>query len=100
MMQSTQCWVYKGPRQPEMYLYLPVEGDFARVPQPLMDQLGRLQLALNFELTPTRKLARVDPNAVLKAFDEQGFYLQMPPSTAKPSMAPTYQPSSVRTRTT
>lgn len=62
-----------------MYLYLPLESDFSQVPQALIDQLGPLELILNFELEPGRKLARAETGTVLKALDEQGFYLQMPP---------------------
>ena len=35
------------------------------------------------KLEPGRKLARADVQLVLAAIDEQGYYLQMPPSTGE-----------------
>ena len=38
---------------------------------------------MTIALTPERKLARADVNEVLAAIEEQGFYLQMPPTAAE-----------------
>ena len=78
-----ECWVYKGSRQPDMYLYLPAPDNVTRVPSVLLERLGPLELALRFELTPERTLARASAVNVIAALNEQGFYLQMPPT--KPS---------------
>lgn len=79
-----RCWVYRGRRQPETYLYLPAADALERVPEALLERLGPLELALSFELTPGRKLARADPDRVLRALEERGYYLQMPPPRSAP----------------
>ena len=71
--------MYRGRRRPDTYLYVPEPDDFARVPAALLERLGRLELALAFELHPGRPLANADPRAVLAALDERGYYLQLPP---------------------
>lgn len=80
MTKGRACWVYRGRKQPEMYLYVSAENDFERVPNELLKRMGTPELALNFELTPDRKLARANAQTVLDALDEKGFYLQMPPA--------------------
>ena len=53
------CWIYRGTRQVEMYLYLAKEDAFD-------DQ--------------TRRLARENVAKVIANLKQQGFHLQMPPS--------------------
>ena len=43
-----------------------------------MKLFGKPEFALEFELTPERKLAAADALEVLNNISEQGFYLQMP----------------------
>ena len=74
-----KCWVYRGRRQPEAYLFVLHRDDFSAVPQPLLKQLGTLELALEFELIPGRRLARSDPDTVRAALADRGFFLQPPP---------------------
>ena len=78
-MERFDCCVYKGRDQPDTYLYLPLPDDFSCVPQALLERLGTLELALNFELTPQRPLARAAAPKVIAAIKAQGFYLQLPP---------------------
>ena len=49
--------------------------------QDLLKQFGEAELAMTLLLTPERKLARVEAPKVLESIAEQGFFLQMPPST-------------------
>ncbi|MEM9301076.1 MAG: YcgL domain-containing protein [Pseudomonadota bacterium] len=74
-----ECWIYRGKKQPDAYLFIPREGDFEAVPQALLDRMGELELAMNIELTPGRKLARSNPEIVREALSTQGFFLQPPP---------------------
>lgn len=64
-----------------MYLYLraDLQADEDTIPAELLKRTGVLELAMELELTPGRKLARVDTAAVLQALDDQGWFLQMPP---------------------
>lgn len=77
------CQIYRSPRQQEMYLYVDRSEDLARVPQALLTRFGEPEAAMIIKLDAGRKLARADAAAVLSAIEEQGYYLQMPPSTAE-----------------
>ncbi|MGK0171041.1 MAG: hypothetical protein ACI9W2_002770 [Gammaproteobacteria bacterium] len=78
-MSSIPCWVYRGKKQPDMYLYVGAKDDFSDVPEELLARMGPLELALQFELDAQRRLARAEPTAVLSALAEHGYYLQLPP---------------------
>ena len=54
-----------------------------RVPDSLLQQLGELKSVMLLKLEPGRKLARADVESVRRAIEEQGYYLQMPPTPAE-----------------
>lgn len=56
-----------------------MKSEFSRVPEPLLVLLGPLELVMELELTPNRKLARVDRDLLCAELDTKGYYLQMPP---------------------
>lgn len=76
---SLPCWVYRSPRQQEMYLYLAHEDGFDQIPPALLARFGEPILVIELELNPARKLAREDVNTVMANLREKGFHLQMPP---------------------
>jgi uncharacterized protein len=76
----TRCYVYRSSRRADTYVYVPRQDDFAGLPEGLMRMLGRLEFALEFELTPGRRLAREDTAAVQANLELQGFDLQLPPA--------------------
>ena len=78
---TTACWIYKGAKRDEMYLYVDREDDFERVPPALLSAMGDLELVMSLELNRNRKLARADVERVMEDLNQQGFYLQMPPVT-------------------
>src|SRR3569832_2218328 len=55
---SQPCAIYKSLKKFDSYLYVEKEGEFARVPAPLLQMLGRLEFVMTIELTPRRKLAK------------------------------------------
>ena len=79
-----KCLIYRCLKKQEMYLYIPFMEDEQRALSQLPDQLnnltGRLEKVMELELTPQRKLARVDSADVIEALSSKGFYLQMPPA--------------------
>jgi len=79
MSDTTHCWIYRSPRKDEMYLYLAEEDGFDEIPEPLMQRFGEPQFVLELDLSPQRKLARVEVTTVIGALRENGFFLQMPP---------------------
>ncbi len=78
------CYVYKGKREPDTYLFVGQEDDCSRVPDELLNMLGELERVMALELSREKKLARSEAATVLKAIEEQGFYLQLPPKYAHP----------------
>jgi len=72
--------VYKTRRKADMYLFVDFKADLEPVPESLLERFGTPELALSLNLTPGRKLARVDAQSVLGAIEEVGYFLQMPPS--------------------
>jgi len=75
------CDIYKGSKKAEMYLYVPSDKGLEEVPEPLIEGFGELSLVINLQLTTSHKLARVDVTTVIEALQQQGYYLQMPPSS-------------------
>ena len=73
--------VFRSPRREGMYVYIPRDNSPEELPASLLEYFGRPAHALDLVLTPERKLARADVTDVIAAIDEQGFYLQMPPSS-------------------
>ena len=74
-----RCYVYRSSRRADTYVYLPRQDDFSELPEGLRSALGRLEFALEFDLTPERRLAREDSATVLANLESQGFHLQLPP---------------------
>jgi uncharacterized protein len=79
-----QCFVYRSPKKAAAYLYLSRQDDFSKVPSGLLKLFGKPELALEFDLTPERKLAVVSAADVIQSLDQQGYYLQMPPENGYP----------------
>ena len=74
-----KCWVYKGNKRPDTYIYVDREDDFEHLPEGLLSAFGELELSMQLDLSTIKKLAREDIKAVINALDEQGFYIQLPP---------------------
>ncbi|NOZ10430.1 MAG: YcgL domain-containing protein [Gammaproteobacteria bacterium] len=76
--------IFRCSKKQEMYLYVPYKGDedalLKDLPEDLIKLTGRLDKTMELELSPDRKLARVDVGEVIVALEAKGFYLQMPPS--------------------
>lgn len=73
------CYIYKGRKKADTYLFVEKQDDFSRVPQPLLALLGRLELIMDIELDASRTLAQADPAQVIGLLREQGYFLQIPP---------------------
>ena len=78
------CVVYRCSRKEEMYLYLPHQDDEEKMLKDLSPDLlnltGELVKVIDLELTPERKLARVNVEDVIASLKEKQYYLQMPPN--------------------
>ena len=78
------AYVYKSLRQADTYVFLAARDDFARLPPPLLTQLGNLQFVLEVALTTERKLARADADVVRRNLADRGFHVQFPPTMLDP----------------
>ncbi len=78
-MKRLTVWIYKGSRHAETYLYVSEEGNFERVPDELLEAMGRLELVMQLELDEERRLARVAAKDVIKSISRVGYFLQLPP---------------------
>lgn len=82
-----QAYVYKSLRKDDSYVFLAARDDFSRLPEPVRQQLGRLQFVLEVALTPERKLARADAAVVRENLVTRGFHLQLPPTSTLDPMS-------------
>ena len=73
------CAVYKSQKKTDTYLFVEPDQEFKRVPQALLDMLGRLEYVMEVDLDQRDKLAQADLQQVKTALSEQGYYLQLPP---------------------
>lgn len=73
------CDVYKCRRRRDTYIYVRQSDGLSRVPEELLARFDPPEIALSFELTPDRKLARENAAAVLANLEEHGYHLQLPP---------------------
>ncbi len=74
------CFVYKGDRKADTYLYLTKEGDFSDVPETLLKLMGELEFVLSVDLANRDKLAQADIEVVSSQLKTQGYFVQLPPS--------------------
>lgn len=80
-----QCFVYKSLRMADVYIFLRAQDDFDLLPAALRAQFGELAFVIEIELSPTRKLARENVEAVMANLSAQGYHLQFPPPPVEPA---------------
>jgi uncharacterized protein YcgL (UPF0745 family) len=80
---SLVCQVFKSSRNQEMYLYVEKARGVQDIPDDLMTRFGEPLPVMLLLLTADHKLARADAAEVLASIERQGFYLQMPPTSAE-----------------
>jgi uncharacterized protein YcgL (UPF0745 family) len=73
------CSIYRSTARQDTYLFVPHADDFEAVPAALLERLGGLELALELELSPERRLARTTGARVIHHIETDGYYLQLPP---------------------
>lgn len=85
-MNTVKCHIYRCSKQDGMYLYVHEDKTNEDLPEELLTMVKELSHAMDLELTPDRKLARVDIMLVMKGLEEKGYYLQMPPDPLSPNL--------------
>lgn len=71
--------IYKSPKKPETFLYLPKRDDFSKVPEALLDMFGKPEFVIMLNLATKQKLALADLTKVKAELLATGYYLQLPP---------------------
>ena len=79
-----QTYIYRSEKKADCYLYLSKPKDEFDLPVPVSKTLGELNLVMELDIEVDTKLAQVDPEKVLSALREQGFYIQMPSKEPHP----------------
>jgi uncharacterized protein YcgL (UPF0745 family) len=80
IMTKLICEIYRCAKKEGMYVYVDKEDGVDKLPEALKKRTGRLILAMTLVISPGKKLARAKSEDVLIAIENQGFFLQMPPS--------------------
>jgi uncharacterized protein YcgL (UPF0745 family) len=75
--------IFSGARKAEAYLYVDKAVGLAEVPESLLAQFGEAESVMTMMLDTDRKLARAHAVEVMEKIEEQGYYLQMPPTMAQ-----------------
>lgn len=73
------CYVYKSSSKAKTYVFLRERDATQVLPRELASALGELEFVMDLELTPERRLARIDVATLRAALSERGFYIQLPP---------------------
>ena len=80
MKQPLIIEVFRSSKRDEMYIYVEKASGLSKVPEELMERFGKGISAMTMLLTPEKKLARAEAQAVIDAIRDKGFYLQLPPA--------------------
>ncbi|MDC9728398.1 MAG: YcgL domain-containing protein [Methyloprofundus sp.] len=84
-----QCFIYRSNKKSELYVYLAKQDDFSTIPADLFKSIGQPEYVMELEITPDRQLARENAVDILKGIEDNGFYIQMPPTVESLLKKPT-----------
>lgn len=73
------CAVFKGPKAPDTYLFVPGEAALEDVPVSVRERFGPLEHVMDLVLTPQRRLARIEAVELMRRLLRDGCYIQLPP---------------------
>lgn len=74
------CSIYKSAKKPDTYLYIPYDSKFEDLPEGLIQVWGKPELVMHLDLEKRQTLALCDISEVKAKLEEEGYFLQMPPS--------------------
>lgn len=82
-----QVFVYTSQRRTDTYLYLARRDGFDAVPDALQTPLAPWRFVLEFELTPLRRMPRVEAATLAVNLQAQGYHLLFPATALDPLVA-------------
>ena len=77
---ALQVSAFKSPKKEELYLFVAQDKGLDDLPNELLVMFGEPKHVIDFELTEGRRLARANPEEVLIAIEQKGYFMQMPPN--------------------
>lgn len=75
-----QCFIYKSNKKSELYMYIDKQDDFSAIPESLLKSIGTPEYVMSLDITPEKQLAREKASDILEGIQNNGFYIQMPPT--------------------
>ena len=79
-----QSYIYRSEKKIDCYLFLQKPEEDFELPEVVKKAVGSLHFVMELDITPNTELALSEPAKILSALEEQGFYIQMPPSKPHP----------------
>lgn len=73
-----ECNIYKGSRQQDHYLFMPVEKPVTDIPGDILKMFGDIELVMQLDISQSTRLAQSSPSEVIGIINEKGFYIQIP----------------------
>lgn len=80
MSELVPTIVYRHPKKEGMFLMIAERAVWKELPVELQTAFADKQEVVRFEMTPSKKLARVNSALVYQSLCEQGYFVQMPPA--------------------
>lgn len=77
--KSILCQAWRSDAVPDTYLMVDSVAGLDSIPEELAARFKNPQLVTTFELNASRRMAAADPQEVLRAISDRGYYLQLPP---------------------
>lgn len=82
---SRPLTVFKSKKVADLYLFVDKGYDIEELPVDLRSRLGALDVALELEMDASTRFQRTTAEEVASNLDNQGFHLQLPPSSFEPA---------------
>lgn len=79
-MTAINVSAFRSPKKEELYLFIPKEAGLESLPGELLVMFGEPEHVIDFDLTPDKKMPRVDSAELYKSLETKGYFMQMPPS--------------------
>lgn len=76
------CTVLKSHRKADTYLYIPKDTSLDELPENLVQLFTPHTEVTTLHIKPERRLARLSGAQLIQHLEDEGFYLQLPPTQA------------------
>jgi hypothetical protein len=76
------CSIYRSEKKESTYLYLAEGLTFEDLPDELRAGFGEATRVMELDIEANTRLAQADAKNVLRALEDPGYYLQLPPEVS------------------